>query len=208
MMLADLSPEAYHEAAQHLAALDPDWSRHIAAIGPCLHQATPGREPYEALVRAIAYQQLHARAAEAILGRLLALFPADDFPQPEQLLAVSPEALRACGFSASKLVTVQGIAQATLEGLVPTREQALTMADEALIERLVALRGVGRWTVEMLLIYSLGRSDILPVDDFGVREGYRRLKGLETAPTPAQMRSLGGAWRPFRTVAAWYLWRA
>ncbi|MND67089.1 DNA-3-methyladenine glycosylase [compost metagenome] len=208
MMLADLSPEAYHEAAQHLAALDPDWSRHIAAIGPCLHQATPGREPYEALVRAIAYQQLHARAAEAILGRLLALFPADDFPQPEQLLAVTPETLRACGFSASKLVTVQGIAQATLEGLVPTREQALTMADEALIERLVALRGVGRWTVEMLLIYSLGRSDILPVDDFGVREGYRRLKGLETAPTPAQMRSLGGAWRPFRTVAAWYLWRA
>lgn len=208
MMLADLSPEAYHEAAQHLAALDPDWSRHIAAIGPCLHQATPGREPYEALVRAIAYQQLHARAAEAILGRFLALFPADDFPQPEQLLAVSPETLRACGFSASKLVTVQGIAQATLEGLVPTREQALTMADEALIERLVALRGVGRWTVEMLLIYSLGRSDILPVDDFGVREGYRRLKGLETAPTPAQMRSLGGAWRPFRTVAAWYLWRA
>lgn len=208
MMLADLSPEAYREAAQHLAALDPDWSRHIAAIGPCLHQATPGREPYEALVRAIAYQQLHARAAEAILGRLLALFPADDFPQPEQLLAVTPETLRACGFSASKLVTVQGIAQATLEGLIPTREQALNMADEALIERLVALRGVGRWTVEMLLIYSLGRSDILPVDDFGVREGYRRLKGLETAPTPAQMRSLGGAWRPFRTVAAWYLWRA
>ncbi|MFG0270176.1 DNA-3-methyladenine glycosylase family protein [Pseudomonas putida] len=208
MMLADLSPEAYREATQHLAALDPDWSRHIAAIGPCLHQATPGREPYEALVRAIAYQQLHARAAEAILGRLLALFPADDFPQPEQLLAVNPETLRACGFSASKLETVQGIAQATLEGLVPTREQALTMADEALIERLVALRGVGRWTVEMLLIYSLGRSDILPVDDFGVREGYRRLKGLEKAPTPAQMRSLGGAWRPFRTVAAWYLWRA
>ncbi|MFG0542239.1 DNA-3-methyladenine glycosylase family protein [Pseudomonas sp. YQ_5] len=208
MMLADLSPEAYREATQHLAALDPDWSRHIAAIGPCLHQATPGREPYEALVRAIAYQQLHARAAEAILGRLLALFPADDFPQPEQLLAVNPETLRACGFSASKLETVQGIAQATLEGLVPTREQALAMADEALIERLVALRGVGRWTVEMLLIYSLGRSDILPVDDFGVREGYRRLKGLEKAPTPAQMRSLGGAWRPFRTVAAWYLWRA
>ncbi|MGA9660447.1 MAG: DNA-3-methyladenine glycosylase [Pseudomonas alloputida] len=208
MMLADLSPEAYREATQHLAALDPDWSRHIAAIGPCLHQATPGREPYEALVRAIAYQQLHARAAEAILGRLLALFPANDFPQPEQLLAVTPQTLRACGFSASKLVTVQGIAQATLEGLVPTREQALALADEALIERLVALRGVGRWTVEMLLIYSLGRSDILPVDDFGVREGYRRLKGLEKAPTPAQMRSLGGAWRPFRTVAAWYLWRA
>ncbi|MCY1441142.1 DNA-3-methyladenine glycosylase [compost metagenome] len=168
----------------------------------------PGREPYEALVRAIAYQQLHVRAAEAILGRLLALFPEDAFPRPEQLLAVTPETLRACGFSASKMATIQGIAQARLDGLVPTREEALAMADEALIERLVALRGVGRWTVEMLLIYCLARSDILPVDDFGVREGYRRLKGLDKAPTPAQMRSLGGGWRPYRTVAAWYLWRA
>lgn len=208
MILADLTPAAYRAASEQLAAIDPDWSRHIAAIGPCLHQATPGREPYEALVRAIAYQQLHARAAEAILGRLLALFPQQPFPQPEQLLAVTPEAMRACGFSASKLATVQGIAQARLDGLVPTREQALSMTDEALIERLVALRGVGRWTVEMLLIYSLERSDILPVDDFGVREGYRRLKGLDKAPTPAQMRSLGGGWRPYRTVAAWYLWRA
>ena len=91
---------------------------------------------------------------------------------------------------------------------MPSREEALALADEALIERLVALRGVGRWTVEMLLIYSLARSDVLPVDDFGVREGYRRLKGLGKAPTPAQMRSLGGGWRPYRTVAAWYLWRA
>ena len=208
MILADLSPEAYREASEHLASLDPDWWRHIAATGPCLHQATPGREPYEALVRAIAYQQLHARAAEAILGRLLALFPEGAFPKPEQLLALAPEDMRACGFSASKMATIQGIAQARLEGLVPTRDEALAMADEALIERLVALRGVGRWTVEMLLIYSLERSDILPVDDFGVREGYRRLKGLDKAPTPAQMRSLGGGWRPYRTVAAWYLWRA
>jgi DNA-3-methyladenine glycosylase II len=208
MILADLSPEAYRAASQHLASLDPDWSRHIAAVGPCLHQATPGREPYEALVRAIAYQQLHARAAEAILGRLLALFPEAAFPTPAQLLAVSPETMRACGFSGSKLATIHGIAQGRLEGLVPTREAALEMPDEALIERLVALRGVGRWTVEMLLIYCLERSDILPVDDFAVREGYRRLKGLDKAPTPAQMRALAGGWQPYRTVAAWYLWRA
>jgi len=208
MIRADLSPDAYRDATDHLAALDPDWARHIAAIGPCLHRATPGREPYEALVRAIAYQQLHARAAEAILGRMLALFPDSPFPAPQQLLAVAPETMRACGFSASKLAAVQGIAQATLDGAVPGREEALRMPDDALIERLVALRGVGRWTVEMLLIYSLERMDILPVDDFGVREGYRRLKGLEKAPTPAQMRTLGGPWSPHRTVAAWYLWRA
>jgi len=208
MILADLSPDAYRDASDYLAALDPDWARHIAAIGPCLHRATPGREPYEALVRAIAYQQLHARAAEAILGRMLALFPDSPFPAPQQLLAVAPETMRACGFSASKLAAVQGIAQATLDGAVPGRAEALGMPDDALIDRLVALRGVGRWTVEMLLIYSLERMDILPVDDFGVREGYRRLKGLEKAPTPAQMRSLGGPWSPYRTVAAWYLWRA
>jgi len=208
MILADLSPDAYRDASDYLAALDPDWARHIAAIGPCLHRATPGREPYEALVRAIAYQQLHARAAEAILGRMLVLFPDSPFPAPQQLLAVAPETMRACGFSASKLAAVQGIAQATLDGAVPGRAEALGMPDDALIERLVALRGVGRWTVEMLLIYSLERMDILPVDDFGVREGYRRLKGLEKAPAPAQMRSLGGPWSPHRTVAAWYLWRA
>ncbi|WP_449429889.1 DNA-3-methyladenine glycosylase family protein [Pseudomonas putida] len=201
-------PESYHEATEHLAALDPDWARHIAAIGPCLHRAMPAREPYEALVRAIAYQQLHARAAEAILGRLLALFAEDTFPAAEHLLTITPEAMRGCGFSASKAATIQGIAQAHLQGVVPSRQEALAMSDEALIERLVSLRGVGRWTVEMLLIYSLERLDVLPVDDFAVREGYRRLKGLEKAPTPAQMRSLGGGWSPYRTVAAWYLWRA
>ncbi|MDH0303155.1 MULTISPECIES: DNA-3-methyladenine glycosylase [unclassified Pseudomonas] len=208
MILADLSPRALDEAVSWLAGQDSDWARHVAAVGPCLHRATPGREPYEALVRAIAYQQLHARAAEAILGRLLALFPDVAFPTPEQLLAVTPETMRACGFSASKTATLHGIAQARLEGVVPCREQALRMPDDALVERLVALRGIGRWTVEMLLIYSLERSDILPVDDFGVREGYRRMKGLDKAPTPAQMRALGGAWSPHRTVAAWYLWRA
>ncbi|UVL88611.1 DNA-3-methyladenine glycosylase family protein [Pseudomonas sichuanensis] len=208
MILADLTPRAFTAAAEFLAGQDPDWSRHIAATGPCLHAATPGREPYEALVRAIAYQQLHARAAEAILGRLLALFPGQCFPAPEQLLRVTPEAMRACGFSASKTATLQGIAQASLDGIVPSRDEALTLADDSLIERLVTLRGVGRWTVEMLLIYSLERSDILPVDDFGVREGYRRMKGLDKAPTPARMRALGEGWSPYRTVAAWYLWRA
>lgn len=208
MILSDLSPEAYREATEYLAALDPDWSRHIEATGPCLHQATPGREPYEVLVRAIAYQQLHARAAEAILGRLLALFPEASFLGRNSCWRLHRKPCAPVVFSASKMATIQGIAQGRLDGLVPSREEALAMADEALIERLVALRGVGRWTVEMLLIYSLARSDVLPVDDFGVREGYRRLKGLDKAPTPAQMRSLGGGWRPYRTVAAWYLWRA
>ena len=204
---ADLSPGAYRRAAEFLSGLDADWARHVAAIGPCRHEAKPAREPYEALVRAIAYQQLHVRAGDAILARFLALHPGASFPSPEQLLASAPEQQRACGFSAAKLATIRSIAQATLEGVVPGLDEAKRLPDAALIERLTALRGVGRWTVEMFLIYSLERSDILPVDDFGVRAGYARLKGLEKAPTPGQLRDIGKAWSPYRTVAAWYLWR-
>lgn len=199
--------ERYQAASDYLAALDDDWQRHISAVGPCLHQPHPARAPYESLVRAIAYQQLHAKAGDAIIGRLVGLFPGQSFPRPEQILASDFEALRSCGFSASKIATLQGIAQATLDGVVPDYATALAMDDEALIERLISLRGVGRWTVEMLLIYSLERMDILPADDFGVREGYRRLKGLELQPTRKQMIDIGQAWRPHRTVAAWYLWR-
>ncbi|WYX12500.1 DNA-3-methyladenine glycosylase [Achromobacter xylosoxidans] len=200
-------PALYARAARHLAALDADWAGHVAAIGPCRHVSRPARDPYEALVRAIAYQQLHARAGDAILGRLLALYPGQAFPAPRALLDTDPQVQRACGFSASKLATIRGIAQAALDGLIPARDEALAMSDEALVERLVTLRGVGRWTVEMLLIYTLERMDILPVDDFGVREGYRRLKRLDKAPSPAQMRAIGEAFSPYRTIAAWYLWR-
>ncbi|WP_325919619.1 DNA-3-methyladenine glycosylase family protein [Pseudomonas frederiksbergensis] len=197
----------YHEASTFLANLDEDWQRHVESVGPCLLQPKPTREPYEALVRAIAYQQLHAKAGDAILRRLLALFAPAAFPDPRELLAIDGVLLRNCGFSASKIATLQGIAQATLDGVVPDYASARAMEDEALIERLVSLRGVGRWTVEMLLIYSLERPDILPADDFGVREGYRRLKGLGAQPNRRQMAAIGQAWSPYRTVAAWYLWR-
>ncbi|MFB0703841.1 DNA-3-methyladenine glycosylase family protein [Pseudomonas protegens] len=194
-------------ATRFLAALDADWAALIAAVGPCLHQPRPEREPYQALVRAVAYQQLHARAGDAILGRLRALFPGQDFPTPGQLADASLESLRGCGFSARKVATLQGIAQATLDGRVPDAASARGLDDEQLIERLIQLPGIGRWTVEMLLIYSLEREDILPVDDFGVREGYRRLKDLEKQPSPRQLSQIGQAWSPWRTTAAWYLWR-
>ncbi|WLH15182.1 DNA-3-methyladenine glycosylase [Pseudomonas hefeiensis] len=200
-------PVPYREASTFLASLDEDWRRHVEITGPCLLQPKPARDPYEALVRAIAYQQLHAKAGDAILGRFLGLFPGAIFPRPEQILATDVQQMRDCGFSTSKIATIQGIAQATLNGVVPDYATALAMDDEALIERLITLRGVGRWTVEMLLIYSLERPDILPADDFGVREGYRRLKGLDVQPTRKQMVGIGQAWSPHRTVAAWYLWR-
>lgn len=207
MIAADISQGAYRKAAEFLSAFDGDWARHIQSVGPCRHAAKPAREPYEALIRAIAYQQLHARAGDAILARMLALFADTSFPTAEQLLGTDIDTLRGCGFSATKIATIRGIAQATLSGVIPARVVALTMTDNALIERLISLRGVGRWTVEMLLIYTLERSDVLPADDFGIREAYRRLKNLEKSPTSKRLTEIGQAWSPYRTVAAWYLWR-
>jgi DNA-3-methyladenine glycosylase II len=205
--MTETSFSRYQEATAFLAATDADFARVIALIGPCTHDPKAAREPYEALIRAIAYQQLTAKAGDAILARLKALFPEALFPAPEAILATDFDALRACGFSASKIATVRAIAEGALSGLVPSGTAAAGMDDEDLILRLVSIKGIGRWTVEMLLMYSLERPDILPVDDFGIREGYRALKSLTDAPKPKALREIGKAWAPHRTVASWYLWR-
>lgn len=194
-------------ASAFLASIDADWARAVEQIGPCLHEAKPAREPFEALVRAVAYQQLHVKAGDAIIARLLALAPELAFPTPQRLLDADFDAMRACGFSARKIETIRGIAEATLNGVVPSRDDALTLGDEELIDRLTTLKGIGRWTVEMFLIYTLARDDILPADDFGVREGYRLLKSLDAAPSAKAIAAIGTAWSPYRTAASWYLWR-
>jgi len=201
-------PDIKALAAQHLAAIDGDWAALIAAVGDCTHQPKPEREPYEALVRTVAYQQIHARAAEAILGRLLALHPQGLWPTPETLLAMDDTILRTCGFSTRKTETLKAIAAGAVSGLIPNRALAEQMPEEELIARLTQLPGIGRWTVEMLLIYTLERMDIFPVDDFGVREGYRLLKKLEQQPNRKAMQEIGLLCSPYRTIAAWYLWRA
>jgi len=194
------------EALKHLRR-DPMLKGIIRATGACALRPVK-REPYEALVRAIAHQQVHGRAAEAILGRFIALFPGADFPRAEAVLMASAEALRSCGLSGGKVAAIRDIAEKSVGGLVPTRKVAARMGDEVLIERLVQIRGVGRWTVEMFLIFTLGRPDVLPVDDFGVREGFRVSAGLDEQPKPRDLATIGEAWAPFRSVAAWYLWRA
>jgi DNA-3-methyladenine glycosylase II len=193
------------EALKHLRR-DPVLKAVIRQIGPCTLRPVK-REPYEALVRAIAHQQVHGRAAEAILGRFIALYPGHDFPPAPQVLDTPAEAMRACGLSGSKVAAIRDIAEKSVGGLVPTRRAAARLEDEALIERLVAIRGVGRWTVEMLLIFTLGRSDVLPVDDFGVREGYRVATGAEAQLKPKELAAIGQDWGPWRSIAAWYLWR-
>jgi DNA-3-methyladenine glycosylase II len=194
------------EALRHLRR-DPVLKAVIRQVGPCTLSPVK-REPYEALVRAIAHQQVHGRAAEAILGRFIALYPGHDFPPAAQVLETPVEAMRGCGLSGSKVAAIRDIAEKSVGGLVPTRKAAARLSDEALIERLTAIRGVGRWTVEMLLIFTLGRDDVLPVDDFGVREGYRVATGAEAQLKPKALAEIGEAWAPWRSIAAWYLWRA
>lgn len=197
----------FKQASQFLAHLDPDWSRLVTAVGVCTHKTLPEHAPYEALVRTIAFQQLHSRAAEAILGRLLIQYD-NRLPSPQQLSLMDEQALRACGFSGRKIVSLKAIAEAALSGLVPNRHSAQQMPTEDLIKHLSTLPGVGRWTVEMLLIYNLERMDIFPADDFGVRNGYRQLKSLADMPKRKTMLQVAEICRPFGTIAAWYLWRA
>jgi DNA-3-methyladenine glycosylase II len=193
-------------ARAHLAGC-PVLGPVVAQVG-ALRLVPAKREPYEALVRAIAHQQVHGRAAEAMLGRLLALAPGEAFPPPGAVLALPDGALRGCGFSGAKVAAILDIAAAAAAGRVPSRRAAARLADDELIARLTELRGVGRWTVEMLLIFTLGRQDVLPVDDFGVREGYRIAAGLDVQPKPRALAEIGAAWAPFRSAAARYMWRA
>ncbi len=195
-------------AVTHLATVDPVMRRLIKDIGPCTLKSKARRSPFESLARAIAYQQLHAKAAESILTRLIALFPGRTFPRPEDLLAVDARAIRKTGFSRPKILALRDLAAKTLDGTVPTNRVIRKLGDEEIVERLIDVRGIGRWTVEMLLIFQLGRPDVLPVDDFGVRNGFRIAYGRRSMPTPKQVLQYGERWKPYRTVAAWYLWRA
>ena len=193
-------------AVRALAAIDRRLAAAIEVIGPCTLARGRG-SPYEALLSAIAHQQLHGNAAAAILRRLKALYPGGRYPTPEELLATSPETLRAAGLSRAKLLAMQDVARRTLDGSVPDRRAIMKLDDAAIIERLTAVRGVGRWTAEMLLMFTLNRPDVLPVDDFGVREGFRLLYRRREQPTPRWLAAYGERWAPYRTTASWYLWR-
>src|SRR5437763_6469526 len=194
------------DAATHLAAVQPEFGPLIGRVGPCTAKVEP-REAYEALVRATAHQQLHGNAARAILRRLTDPH-GEGFPAPATLLAMPDEAFRGCGFSASKVATIRDICARTLDGTVPSAAEAADIGNEDLIARLSTIRGVGRWTVEMLLISTLGRTAVLPVEDFGVREGWRLLTGADAQLRPKQLAAVGESWAPYRSTAAWYLWRA
>lgn len=196
-------------AQRHLSKTDPLMRRLIRAHGPCGLVPAWKQTPYQALIEAVIYQQLNGKVAATILGRLVALFPDSSFPSPAQLLAASEELLRSAGLSRQKAAYIRDIAAHAQCGIVPLRRAAIARAsEEAIIERLTAVKGIGRWTVEMLLIFSFGRLDVLPVDDYGVRKGFTSASRRAEPIKPRELRQIGEIWAPYRSIAAWYLWRA
>jgi 3-methyladenine DNA glycosylase/8-oxoguanine DNA glycosylase len=195
------------EACGYLAKVDPQLGALITRVGAFRMRPEPTHSLFTALLRSIVYQQLSGRAAATILGRVNRLFAPRRFPTPGELLEISPERLRGAGLSAAKTAAVRDLAVRTLDGTVPSLARIRRMEDEEIIERLTVVRGIGRWTAEMLLIFRLGRPDVLPLNDLGVQKGFRMAFRTRKLPEPSAMARRGEHWRPYRSVASWYLWR-
>jgi 3-methyladenine DNA glycosylase/8-oxoguanine DNA glycosylase len=164
--------------------------------------------PYESLLQAIVYQSISGKVAKVIFGRIKALGANDRCPTPAELLQVRKPTLRKVGLSFAKIAAVKDLARKTIEGVVPTLEGAHEMSDQELVERLISVRGIGAWTVEMFLIFRLGRPDVLPIHDYGVQKGFAITYRKKAIPKPRELAEFGERWRPYRTVASWYMWRA
>jgi 3-methyladenine DNA glycosylase/8-oxoguanine DNA glycosylase len=196
------------EAIDHLTKADKVLARLIEKVGPCGWKPAKRRSPFEALVHSVAHQQLNGTAASTILGRVKALYPGRRFPAPADLLDTPDERLRAAGLSRAKIAAIKDIAAKTVAGVVPPSRAIARMDDADILSQLTTIRGVGPWTVEMLLIFTLGRIDILPATDYGVRKGFALTYKRKDLPTPAELLKHGEKWRPYRSIAAWYLWRS
>lgn len=196
------------KAIDHIARTDPRFASLIKRARRFDVIANELVRPFDALAESIAYQQLNGKAAATIWGRVRALYPKRKWLDPALVLKTPDETLRACGLSRSKTAALKDLAAKTIDGTVPTRRELVRMTDEEIIERLTKVRGIGRWTVEMLLLFELGRLDVWPVADYGVQKGFAKTFGRRKLPTPKQFQKIGEKWRPYRSVAAWYFWRA
>jgi DNA-3-methyladenine glycosylase II len=194
-------------AHDHLKAVDPVLERLMAKFG---HVSVQARRvpPFQSLIHAIAHQQLNGKAANTILQRFQALFAAAPFPTPEQVLQMELETIRAAGFSRAKAAYVRDVAHRARHGLIPTMAQCGKMTDAEIVERLTEIKGVGRWTADMFLLFNLGRPDVLPIHDFGVRKGFQKAYRKRQLPEPAHLEKFGQKWSPHRSTAALYLYRA
>ena len=204
----------------HFRRVDPVMAALIETVGPYRLRAEACDSPFRHLVQAIASQQISGRAADTILARFVALYAGSggarsgdrarrsDFPSPAQVQATPPDRLRSVGLSAAKSAALKDLAAHTLSGVVPDSATLAALEDAEIVARLTQVRGIGPWTVQMMLMFQLGRPDVLPVDDHGVRNGFRLAYGLAELPTPRELTRHGACWAPYRTAASWYLWRA
>jgi DNA-3-methyladenine glycosylase II len=195
-------------ACEHLSACDEKLAELIANTRAFEMDEDPLQSPYEALLESIAYQSISGKAAATIFGRVKALSGDNRPPTPEQMLKLRKPALRKAGLSAAKILAMKDLAKKTIQGIVPSLEEAHKLSDEELVERLVSVRGIGAWSVEMFLIFRLGRPDVLPIHDLGVKKGWSVTYGKKHMPKPKELLAFGERWRPYRTVASWYMWRA
>ncbi|HXL23709.1 MAG TPA: DNA-3-methyladenine glycosylase 2 family protein [Candidatus Dormibacteraeota bacterium] len=195
-------------ACKHLAECDPALKGLIEETEQFQLDEILAENPYEALLESIAYQSISGKAAATIFARVKALSASGGIPTPQEMLKLRKSALRKAGLSGAKVLAMKDLAHKTIDGVVPTLEQAEKMSDEELIERLVSVRGIGAWTVEMFLIFRLGRPDVLPIHDLAVKKGWSVAYGKKHMPKPKELLAFGERWRPYRTVASWYMWRA
>ena len=195
-------------ACKHLTECDPCLAELIQSTLPFRMDEDPLQSPYEALLEAIAYQSISGKAAATIFGRIKALGGNGRAPSPEQMVKLRTSALRKAGLSAAKAAAMKDLAKKTIAGIVPSLEEAHKLSDEELVKRLVSVRGIGAWSVEMFLIFRLGRPDVLPIHDLGVKKGWSVAYGKKHMPKPKELLAFGERWRPYRTVASWYMWRA
>jgi DNA-3-methyladenine glycosylase II len=195
-------------AMRHLCERDERLKQLVAEVTPFQIDVADAQSPYEVLLESIAYQSISGKAAATIFARIKALGENDRPPSPEKMLKIPRARLRHAGLSGAKVEAMKDLARKTMEGIVPTHEQALLLSDEELVERLISVRGIGAWTVEMFLIFRLGRPDVLPIHDLGVKKGWAVAYGKKHMPKPKELLEFGERWRPYRTVASWYMWRA
>ena len=196
------------EATKSLAERDEKLKLLIAETQPFQMDADHLQSPYEALLEAIAYQSISGKAAATIFGRIKTLSSTGRAPTPQEMLKFRKQALRKAGLSGAKVLAMKDLAKKTIAGVVPTLEDAQKLSDDELVERLTSVRGIGAWTVEMFLIFRLGRPDVLPIHDLGVKKGWSITYGKKHMPKPKELLAFGERWRPYRTLASWYMWRA
>lgn len=196
----------YRASVRHLKRVDPVLARVIDSVGPCRIQLRTGGTHFQALVRSIVFQQLSGKAAGTIHGRFVALFDAEG-PEPAALLLFGDAPLRAAGLSRQKIGYLRDLAQKVVSGALPL-DSVDQMSDDDLIEHLVQVKGIGRWTAQMFLMFRLGRRNVLPELDLGIQNAIRRAYRKRKRPSPTDVRKIGSKWSPHSTVACWYLWRS